>query len=303
MASQPARERNDTYLLDPENVAEMARLEIQGQLLTRGMGGPLPELGNYLPEESRRVLDLGCGPGEWVRHVARDNPQAEVVGVDISHLMVAYAQNKAAQTNVYNARFLIGNILEPLDFPDGTFDLVNARFLVSVLLTDRWAGFVRECVRLTRPGGRIRLTEFDNPGHTNKATCQRFADWTIEACRRGGYGRFTTPDSLLITPMLEPLLREAGCHEVAQQEYTLDFSPGTDLYASQRQNYRVAYKQAQPLFVRMGITTQHEIETTYEEMLAEMLAEDFRGTWSFLTAFGQKPYPEKKVFNEFDACI
>jgi ubiquinone/menaquinone biosynthesis C-methylase UbiE len=234
-------------------------------------------------------LDLGCGPGEWVRHLAGENPQAEVVGVDISRLMVAYAQSKAAQTKVANARFLVGNILEPLDFPDATFDLVNARFLVSVLQTDRWAGFVREYVRLTKPGGRIRLTEFDNPGHTNKAACQRFADWTIEACRRGGYGFATTPEALLITPMLEPLLKEAGCHEVVQQGYTLDFSFGTDLHASQRQNYRVVHKQAQPLFVRMGLTTQQEIETAYEEMLAEMGAEDFRGTWSFLTILGQRP--------------
>lgn len=289
MHSLPSKERNDTYLLDPENAAEMARLEIQGQLLTRGMGGTFPELGNRLPEGSVRVLDLGCGPGEWARQVASNHPQVEVIGVDISQIMVAYAQSKAQQTGVSNAHFLLGNILDPLDFPEGIFDLVNARFLVSVLHTDRWSGFVRECVRLTRPGGWIRLTEFDNPGHTNKAACERFARWVVEACRRGNYGFATTPNSALITPMLERLLQEAGCDEVLQHAHHLDFSFGTDLFESQCQNYRVAYKQAQSLFVQMGIATQQEVEAAYEDMLAQILSEDFRGTWSFLTAVGRKP--------------
>ena len=289
MHALPPRARKDTYLLDPENAAEMARLEIQGQLLTRGMGGPMPELGNGLPEGSVRVLDLGCGPGEWVRQVARDHPQVDVIGVDISQIMVAYAQSKAQQTGVSNARFLPGNILDPLDFPEGTFDLVNARFLVSVLHTDRWPGFVRECMRLTRSGGWIRLTEFDDPGHTNKPACERFARWSVEVCRRGGYGLATTADSPLITPVVAQMLREAGCDEVVQHAHRLDFSSGTDLFESQCQNYRVGYKQAQPLFVQMGIATQQEAEAAYEEMLAELACEDFRGTWSFVTAMGHKP--------------
>lgn len=285
-----SKERNDTYLLDPENAAEMARLEIQGQLLTRGMGGPLPELDNRLPRESQRILDLACGPGEWVRHVAKDYPQAEVIGVDISQIMVAYAQTKAQQMGLSNARFQSGNILERLEFPDGAFDLINARFLVSVLHTERWPEFARECVRLTRPGGRIRLTECDNPGQTNKAACQRFAAWSVEVCHRGNYGLARTPDSLLITPMLESLLREAGCTEVQQQAHILDFSFGTDLFESQCQNYRVAYKQAQPLFVQMGVATQEEVQATYEEMLTEITSEDFQGTWSFLTTIGHRPF-------------
>lgn len=289
MDERPSRKRGDTYLLDQENAAEMARLEIQGQLLTRGMGGTLPELGNRLLEGSVRVLDLGCGPGEWVRQVARDYPHGEVIGVDISQIMVAYAQSKAQQTGVSNACFLRRNILDPLDFPAGSFDLVNARFLVGVLHTDRWPGFVQECVRLTRPDGWIRLTEFDNPGHTNKAACERFAHWVVETCRRGNYGFATTPDTPLITPMLARLLREAGCDEVWQHTHHLDFSFGTDLFESQCQNYRVAYKQAQPLFVQMGITTQQEVEAAYEDLLAELKSEDFRGTWSFVTAVGHKP--------------
>lgn len=283
------RERKDTYLLDPENAAEMARLEIQGQLLTRGMGGTMPEWGNCLPRGSVRVLDLGCGPGEWVRQVASDHPQVEVIGVDISQVMVAYAQSKAQQTGVSNAHFLRGNILEPLDFPEATFDLVNARFLIGVLHTDRWLGFVQECMRLTRRGGYIRLTECDNPGRTNKAACERFTQWSVEVCRRGGYGLAATPDAPLITPMLGQLLHETGCDQVAQHTYRLDFSYGTDLFESQCQNYRVAYAQSQPLFIQMGIATQQEFEAAYEQMLAELMSEDFRGTWSFLTAVGHKP--------------
>src|SRR5581483_10970613 len=117
----------------------------------------------------------------------------------------------------------------------------------------------------------------------------RFAHWSVEACRRGYYGLATASDSPLITPRLEQLLREAGCDQVVQRTHHLDFSSGTDLFESQCQNYRVAYRQAQPLFVQMGIATQQEVEATYKDLLAEIVSEDFRGTWSFVTVIGHRP--------------
>jgi len=42
----------------------------------------------------------------------------------------------------------------------------------------------------------------------------------------------------------------------------------------------------------MGVTTNEEIDALYEQFQIEMLSEDFRGLWYFLSACGQKPAKE-----------
>lgn len=284
----PQGARRDTYLLDPENAAEMARLEIQGSLLTRGMGGILPELENRLPEGCARVVDLACGPGEWVREVAQAYPQVEVIGIDISQLMITYARAKAEDMQLGNAHFRVGSVLESLDFLDDSLDLVNARFLGLVQQRERWGAFVRECVRVVRPGGLVRLTECDDSGRTSSAAGELLRTWLLEASRRGGYGLAPTADSLGTTTHLAGLLSEAGCQEIIQRPWTIDCSWGTELYTSQRQNHMVGFKQAERLFVRLGLTTTEEFQVIYDQMLVESASETFRSTLSLLTATGKK---------------
>src|SRR5258708_3157755 len=64
LANQPGQTPFEGYVIDAENAAEMARLLLQDQLLTRAMGGPLAEQVDM--SQVHRVLDIGCGPGGWV---------------------------------------------------------------------------------------------------------------------------------------------------------------------------------------------------------------------------------------------
>ncbi|WP_376797425.1 class I SAM-dependent methyltransferase, partial [Thermogemmatispora sp.] len=119
-------DQNNTYVIDPENVGELARLMHQDQLLTRGMGGLFPEFpaGPPLPAGGR-VLDLACGPGGWALEVAFAYPKVEVIGVDISGSVIEYARTQALSRGLDNAHFRTMNVMQPLDFADGTFDLIN----------------------------------------------------------------------------------------------------------------------------------------------------------------------------------
>src|SRR3954447_12846638 len=84
-----------TYVFNPESPTEMARLINQDHMLTQSMGGPfsgLPDISSL-----HNILDLGCGSGGWVLDAASALPDAKVKGVDISHIMVDYA-NAHAQT-------------------------------------------------------------------------------------------------------------------------------------------------------------------------------------------------------------
>jgi SAM-dependent methyltransferase len=61
------------------------------------------------------------------------------------------------------------DVKQPLAFPDASFDLVNERTLYGVIGPGEWPQVLAECQRILRPGGIIRLTEFEWPVTTSAA--------------------------------------------------------------------------------------------------------------------------------------
>lgn len=95
-------------------------------------------------EERRRVLEVGCGTGHWLRLLAAAG--CEVAGVDSSAPMLAEAAQKVA------AELRLG-AAEQLPWPDESFDLV---LYVNALHHFREAiAAVREALRVLRPGGKV----------------------------------------------------------------------------------------------------------------------------------------------------
>lgn len=72
---------NDTYFM-PCDQAEQDRLAIQHQVFVGALKGKLST--TPLTNATRRVLDLGTGPGNWAVAVAEQFPNTEVVGVDMA---------------------------------------------------------------------------------------------------------------------------------------------------------------------------------------------------------------------------
>jgi hypothetical protein len=92
-----------------------------------------------------------------------------------------------------------------------------------------------------------------------------------------------------ITPHLERFLQDIGCHSLQKQERRLDFFPSSRSYPTMFRDYQVMMKLIQPYIIKMGVASQEELDTLYEQMLAEMLRDDFRGEWRFLSVWGVKP--------------
>jgi ubiquinone/menaquinone biosynthesis C-methylase UbiE len=126
------------------------------------------------------ILDIACGPGGWVLDLAFEYPKTKVVGIDISSTMVEYARVQAWTQGLENASFTVLNALQPLAFPDHPFDLVNARSLVGFMPDKAWPVLLQECTRVTRPGGVIRMTEFDEPGTTNSAASSNATTYPVK---------------------------------------------------------------------------------------------------------------------------
>jgi hypothetical protein len=60
----------NSYFVNQELIEEMVRLNTQANLVTNAMEGVLPEQDEQMLLGVHDVLDLACGPGEWVMRVA-----------------------------------------------------------------------------------------------------------------------------------------------------------------------------------------------------------------------------------------
>jgi ubiquinone/menaquinone biosynthesis C-methylase UbiE len=283
---QTAKPRH-TYLMDPESPTEMARLILQDRLVTEGMQGIFPERSSL--ENIQTILDVGCGPGGWVLDVAHTYPDKKVVGIDISTTMITYAQAQAAAQRLSNVSFMVMNALEPFNFAEGMFDLVNIRAATGFVLRAQWTIFLHHCFRVLRPGGILRLTEAELVGFTNSPACEKINSWSALMLHTKGYGFSHDGSHIGILPMLGLLLQEAGCVNIGFKPHMLDFSIGTDLYNSQYQNYMVGVALVKPMFIRTGISTEEEFDQMYKLLLEELQQPHFRGLWNWLTIWGEKP--------------
>lgn len=102
----------------------------------------------------RDVLDLGCGYGGRTVYYALEGAPKEVVGTEISGMMVDRCRALADQEGAVNTRFLVG-FAEDLPFRDGSFDLI-----VSYDVLEHVQDPVRayeEMARVLRPGGEAWL--------------------------------------------------------------------------------------------------------------------------------------------------
>lgn len=104
-----------------------------------------------------RVLDAGCGQGVDVRLLASHvGPEGEVVGVDISEKMLEAARERTESTP--NIRFETGDVMD-LGFPKDSFDAVQSERVLCH--TDAPDDVLSELARVTRPDGRVGVTEPD----------------------------------------------------------------------------------------------------------------------------------------------
>jgi SAM-dependent methyltransferase len=276
----------NTYFLDPESATEMARLIEQDRAMTKAMGGAL----SHLPKLSIRaqILDVACGPGGWVLDAAYALPLGAVSGVDISRIMIEYANARARSQGLTNVSFGLMDITQPLDFSDRSFDLVNARTLLGVLRRGAWPPFIAECSRILKPGGILRLTEPVDIGVTNSASTERLLDALKETLWKANYGFSANGRAFALLPALPALLRDAGYQNVHTNAFTMEFSADTPDWIDFYRNYQAVFLQSKPGCLKVGAITGEEFDTAYQQVLIDMNQPDFRGMATFVNVIGTK---------------
>ena len=99
-----------------------------------------------------RILEVGVGTGISLPHYSKD---CRLCGVDISAPMLRKAQERVAEFGLSNVEGLWVMDAEHLSFPDNSFDVVVAQYVITTVPNPE--ATLDEFARVLKPGGEIVL--------------------------------------------------------------------------------------------------------------------------------------------------
>src|SRR5215475_2407127 len=215
-----------------------------------------------------RMLDLGCGTGAVSRAIAsRPGFVGTVVGSDLSAKLIDTAKDITAKSGLKNIEYCQADG-QGSAAHDGQYDLVLAHTVISHVADT--AAFVREAIRLARPGGRIILHDGDYASeifNTNTPELDRkMPDLILQAVVANRYVMREIPHLLRhsdvkITHAIGDVLLEIG---------TGEFFPGLA-------------KNIGAIAVAAGIARQAELDRWIEAIDRALSENTFYGSCNYLT--------------------
>ncbi len=273
------------YPINVENPIEIVRLNEQDMFFTEAMGGLFPEEPDLSHVE--KVIDMACGPGKWACDVAFHYPHLDVAGVDLSRTMIDYANATARSQRLKNVSFEQIDITKPLPFADGTFDLINARLLFSVLHRDAWSPFLAECARLLKPGGIVRLCELEW-WTSNSESLQLLSGSYFEMLRKMGQSFSVDGRSSGIVHMLARLLQQTGFQRIGKRPFVIDSSAGEPLWYQSFKDLELAFSLLKPSLLKEGILSEETFHDLYHSTLIDLQLPEYTCTSFGLTVWGYR---------------
>lgn len=146
---------NTTYIL-PRDAPEEERLNFQHALLTKTFGGlyraPLDA------SHIKRVLDIGCGTGNWAIDYAKQNPNAQVVGFDVTG-------SPEWSTAPSNCKLIEANGEDDSAWASlgDNFDYIHARLIVVSIRN--WPSLFERISKHLNSGGWFEIQDLQFPTH------------------------------------------------------------------------------------------------------------------------------------------
>ncbi|MBE9101203.1 class I SAM-dependent methyltransferase [Vacuolonema iberomarrocanum] len=130
-----------------------------------------------------RILDAGCGTGVGTEYLAHLNPEATVVGIDLSSGALAVAQERCQKSGASNVAFYHLSLFDVKQLP-GEFDLINC---VGVLhhTPDPILG-IQALAKKLAPGGLLHVFVYGELGRWEIKLMQE-AIALLQGDRRGDY--------------------------------------------------------------------------------------------------------------------
>ena len=109
----------------------------------------------------KTILDLATGTADLAITLAKRNPQAHIIGTDISEKMLEIGQAKIAKEKLENQIELRLGDATALPFEDNSFDTVTVAF--GVRNFENMKQGLSEIHRVLKPNGQAFILEFSMP--------------------------------------------------------------------------------------------------------------------------------------------
>ena len=135
---------------------ELKRLQLQA---SASIDLEISMLINKGLKKGDKILDLACGPGFITRKLAKNDPTAEITGMDLNLELLEFARSEAKRNSLNSINFIHGDVYEP-PLKENQFDFIYARLLFQHLKEPKKA--LNAIYRLLKPGGRICIFDVDD---------------------------------------------------------------------------------------------------------------------------------------------
>jgi phosphatidylethanolamine/phosphatidyl-N-methylethanolamine N-methyltransferase len=150
-----------------------------GAVFERGRRASIEAAERACGSSGGRILDVGVGTGISLPDYSRGN---RVVGVDYSEPMLRKAMERVVEHKLDNVETLAVMDAKHLGFPDASFDVVVAQYVITAVPEPE--ATLDEFARVLKPGGEIVLVN-----HIGAETGLRraFEQWFSPVARRLGW--------------------------------------------------------------------------------------------------------------------
>jgi ubiquinone/menaquinone biosynthesis C-methylase UbiE len=266
--------RQGQYPIPPSDADEARRLSLQDELLNDLF--PLFFTGYMHP---KRVLDVACGTGGWLRRVAHAYPNAECVGLDKSALLLDYARALASTEHV-NITYKQGDMFDIAKSSGKVkaFDYIQMR-CACWFLGSRVQEIFADCAHLLKPGATFCVIDFKQPPHSNSDALQRWNGYFMEALQRRG-------TSYAQVDQFAKIFGALGLVNIQQKPYVLDLSVGIEGREGFLSDLRSVFEVFKP--VLFEVLDEEAFESIKAQVFSDFEAPGFEMFIDALMISGQK---------------
>jgi phosphatidylethanolamine/phosphatidyl-N-methylethanolamine N-methyltransferase len=114
----------------------------------------------HINQYEGRVLEVGVGTGISLPHYHR---RLKITGIDLSPEMLKKARRRVVRNRLNHVEAVLEMDASDMDFPDNSFDIVVAMYVLTVVPDPTQV--MRELERVCRPGGQVFVVNHFSQNH------------------------------------------------------------------------------------------------------------------------------------------